>query len=79
MDLTKKINSYTMHNEILLSFIKKKTSGYKFKITKESLIAKTLFSVRFFLLKTVFISVSPCYQNYTLSHFHQISNLYRDS
>ena len=27
-----------------------------------------MFSVRFFLLKTVFISVSPCYQNYTLSH-----------
>ena len=69
----KKINSYTMHNEILLSFIKKHLA------TNSPSLSQKHSSQSDFILKTVFISVSPCYQHYTLSHFHQISNLYRDS
>ena len=56
-----------MHNEILLSFIyKKKHLATNSKSQKSLLSQKTYFSD--FFLKTVFISVSPCYQNYTLSH-----------
>ena len=68
-----------MHNEILLSFIKKKNIWLQIQNHKIVPYHKKHSSQSDFFLKTVFISVSPCYQNYTLSHFHQISNLYRDS